>query len=273
MLTTALLGVLGADAAASTSTVGQNFAPDTNCVGEATYMQTGAMGNTYTVPTAGVITSWSFQTEGATISGLKLKVARPQPGGAFLFVGEAPAGAQIPTGINPYPASIPVQAGDIIGIHIAPAGGVHCAIHPGDPFDTAVGYGDDPAVGSAPTPAFSDTGGRWPVAATVTTAISPGKPRLNKKRGTATVPVSVPGPGTLTLTGKGVVTKGATQASGTGATGAADIVDLLVKSNGKTRRKLRSSGKARVTVTIGFAGTGGGSDTELQTVKLKKKGK
>lgn len=227
-------------------------------------MQTNAAGHTYAISTAGEITSWSFRTGTVALPGLKLKVARPQAGGTYLFVGEASAGAQTPNAVNTYPASIPVQPGDVIGFYAALGStGAPCGIYPGDPTDADVAYTGDPAIGSSPSPFASSTGARFPVSATVTTAISLGTASLNKKKGTAMVPITVPGSGALTLAGKGVVTQSAAQASG--------VVSLLVKPKGKTSRKLKKKGKAKVNVTISFAGAGGASDSQQLKIKLKER--
>ena len=97
-----------------------------------------------------------------------------------------------------------------------------------------------------------------------------GKPKLNKKKGTATQPVTVPGPGVLTLTGKGVVTRRPARASASRAVSAAGTVNLLVKPKGKAKRKLNSTGRAKVKVTITFVPTGGSPNAQTKTIKLKK---
>jgi RTX calcium-binding nonapeptide repeat (4 copies) len=162
----------GAGAATGTSMVGQNFLPSGGFCGDHyTVLQTGASsGNPYTVPTAGVITSWSFQLADNAIPGLKLKVARPQLGGSYLFVGEAAAGPQTPNAINTYPANIAVQAGDVIGIRWNSADFVPCFLVTDNLNDHQVAFSGDAAVGTAPAPLGGAVGGaRYPVAAAVTT--------------------------------------------------------------------------------------------------------
>jgi hypothetical protein len=86
-----------------------------------------------------------------------------------------------------------------------------------------------------------------------------GKPKLNKKKGTATEPVTVPGSGDLSLSGK------TRPVTGPGTT------DLLIKAKGKAKKKLKRKGRAKVKVTITFTPTGGTSNSQTTTVKLKKK--
>jgi hypothetical protein len=99
--------------------------------------------------------------------------------------------------------------------------------------------------------------------------ISLGKPKLNKSNGTATVPVTVPGPGALTLAGKGVVTRSA-QTSRSRAVSAAGTLNLVVKPRGKAKRKLSSAGTAKVTVAITYTPTGGKPNGAQRKIKLRK---
>ena len=155
------------EAAAGTATVGQDFEAGNVICGSVTDLQTSvSSGNSYTVAAAGAITSWSFHNGIDVLPDLKLKVARPQSGGGYLFVGEAAAGTQNLHALNTYPANIPVQAGDIIGIFVGSPFG-HCGTFSlGDTFDQFTG---DPPLN---TPVSPDTSGslvRFPVSATVTT--------------------------------------------------------------------------------------------------------
>src|SRR5262245_20099661 len=167
-LTVASLLLFVGDAAASSVTVGQDFEAGNVICGNQTDLQTSvSSGNSYTVSAAGVITSWSFHNGIDALPGLKLKVARPQPGGGYAFVGEAAAATQNLHTLNTYPADIPVQVGDIIGIFVGSPFG-HCGTNtPGDTFDQFTG---DPLL-NTPAPLSPDTQGsfvRYPVSATVT---------------------------------------------------------------------------------------------------------
>jgi hypothetical protein len=166
LIVTSFLLFVG-EAAAGTATVGQDFEAGNVICGSQTDLQTSvSSGNSYTVAAAGVITSWSFHNGIDVLPDLKLKVARPQSGGGYLFVGEAAAGTQNLHALNTYPANIAVQAGDIIGIFVGSPFG-HCGtFSPGDTFDQ---FSGDPPLN---TPVSPDTSGslvRFPVSATVTT--------------------------------------------------------------------------------------------------------
>jgi hypothetical protein len=155
------------EAAAGTATVGQDFEAGNVICGSQTDLQTSvSSGNSYTVAAAGVITSWSFHNGIDVLADLKLKVARPQSAGGYLFVGEAAAGTQNLHALNTFPANIPVQAGDIIGIFV---GSGRCGTFTSNSGDTFDQFSGDPPLN---TPISPDTSGslvRYPVSATVTT--------------------------------------------------------------------------------------------------------
>ena len=102
-------------------------------------------------------------------------------------------------------------------------------------------------------------------------AITLGKPKLNKKKGTATEPVTVPGPGELSLTGASVASQRRARPMASKPVTAAGTVDLLVKPKGKTKKKLKKAGKAKAKLTITFTPTGGTANVQTTTIKLKKK--
>ena len=95
-------------------------------------------------------------------------------------------------------------------------------------------------------------------------AITLAKPKLNKKKGTAKEPVTVPGAGTLTLTGKGVVKQAKTPT-------AAATVNLLVKSKGKQKKRLNNAGKVKVKISVTYTPTGGTASSQIKSLVLKKR--
>jgi subtilisin-like proprotein convertase family protein len=97
--------------------------------------------------------------------------------------------------------------------------------------------------------------------------LAAGKPKLNKKKGTAQVPVTVGDAGQLTLSGKGVKSASATKSKAVAGPG---TVKLTVKPKGQTASTLNSTGKATVKAKITFTPTGGTSNTVKKKIKLKK---
>jgi subtilisin-like proprotein convertase family protein len=97
--------------------------------------------------------------------------------------------------------------------------------------------------------------------------VKAGKPKLNKKNGTAQLPVTVGDAGQLTLRGKGV--KSASASKAVAVTGPS-TKKLTVKAKGKTLRSLNSTGSAKVKVTVTFTPTGGTPKSVKKKIKLKK---
>jgi hypothetical protein len=156
--------VLAPPAYAGSTTIGQLFAPTDGCSGPTTVLQTSvAAGTPYVVPAPGVITSWSFQDGSSITPGLKLKVARLTPGG-YAITAEAVAGQQIPGEVNTYPASIAVNAGEIIGT--AQSGSGFCLETTGAGTDTLAYTLADPAP-NAPAMFSTEAGVRIPVSALI----------------------------------------------------------------------------------------------------------
>jgi hypothetical protein len=100
-----------------------------------------------------------------------------------------------------------------------------------------------------------------------------GKPRLNSN-GTASLAVTVPGRGTLTLSGKGVVkqrpARGALVSSALARKVKSGTVKLLVKAKRKAKKHLISSGRAKVKVKVTYRPRGGKRSSQTKTVKLKR---
>jgi hypothetical protein len=104
-------------------------------------------------------------------------------------------------------------------------------------------------------------------------AFTHGKPKLNKKKGTATIAVTVPGAGTLALTGKNLVTQrpwrrlfGRRPRTVSGA----GTVKLTIKSKGKAKKTVNKKGKVKVKPKITFTPTGGSPASQSLNVTLKK---
>jgi streptogramin lyase len=101
-----------------------------------------------------------------------------------------------------------------------------------------------------------------------------GKPKLNKKKGTALLPVTVPSAGTLSIGGKGLVHKRPGMARGLGKlfkkVPKAGTYNLKVKAKGKKKAKLFDTGKVKVKAVITFKPTSGAAVHDTKKIKLKK---
>jgi hypothetical protein len=102
-----------------------------------------------------------------------------------------------------------------------------------------------------------------------------GKVKRNKRKGTAKLPVTVPGSGTLSLAGKGIVKKrnGRSERVSfrlTREIPKAGTYRLKIKSRGLKKEKLFDTGKVRVKAVVTFAPSSGDPVTASKRVKLKK---
>jgi hypothetical protein len=104
------------------TTVGQTFVPSVGCGDGYTFLQSSSPGAQYAVPTPGVITAWSHEappTDAHTSA--KLKVGRLAAANTFTIVGDSPLKPIVAGQLNTFTdVSIPVQAGDVIGIFFGP---------------------------------------------------------------------------------------------------------------------------------------------------------
>jgi sugar lactone lactonase YvrE len=89
-----------------------------------------------------------------------------------------------------------------------------------------------------------------------------GKLKLNRRKGTATLTVVVPGPGRLTLKGRGV-------RRATAMARRAGTLKLLVRAMGTAKRTLARTGTVKLKALVTFAPTGGTALTRPKLVRLK----
>jgi hypothetical protein len=105
---------------------------------------------------------------------------------------------------------------------------------------------------------------RYVYQATCDASVQVGKVRRNRKKGTATLPVTLQFPGTVTGSGKGLkpVEISASQAG---------TVILPVKPKGAKRRALNASGRTKVREQVSFVSTCGNTGESVNKVKLRKR--
>ena len=87
--------------------------------------------------------------------------------------------------------------------------------------------------------------------------------KLNRRNGTATLTATVPGAGTLLLTGRAVKQL-------TRLVGHAGAVKLTIKGQPGTQRKLGRTGRVPVTVKVTYTPTGGDPSTQSKKVTLRR---
>ena len=219
---------------------------------------------------------------------LEMKIFRHVTGigdpNVYQVVGSDGPRSLTPSVLNTFPTNIAVRPGDFLGINTENAnpGPPNTACYfsaPGDAFIVRAGNLPDGGTGDfAPVPDF-----RLNLTAVVgfqpANEFTFGKTTRNRNKGTAKLVVSVPGPGTLTLTGKGVkAQRPARDAVASKVVTAAGKVSLTIRPKGKAKQKLNKTGKAKVKVKVTYTPSANGSDvagdpkTQTKRVKLIKKG-
>jgi hypothetical protein len=95
-----------------------------------------------------------------------------------------------------------------------------------------------------------------------------GKLTLNKKKGTAALSVTVPGPGVLSFADSKKGKKKVLKATGLNSTGAGTL-KVAIKPNGKGKKALKKKGKLQFKGNLTFTPTGGSAATQGVKGKLK----
>ena len=282
----ALLALASASTAAASTTIGQlatdSATPTILCAGNSVdYAQPTVIGgNSYVVPQGeNLITSWSTNAIAGAGQTLEMKVYRKVGDPAtYKVVAHDGSHPLTPLKTNTFPVGIAVQPGDVLGVNSANAGTVMnaCAFYaPGESFLYRNGGLADGASG-----AFTlDNGARVNASAVLvnkpSNSFSLGKVKDNRSNGTATLTLDLPGPGTLSLSGKGVKAQRTGRAARSSRAVNGGVVQLPIKAKGKAKRNLNRTGKVKVKVSITYTPTGevrGDPNTQTKRVKLVKKG-
>jgi hypothetical protein len=266
---------LAASPATASVTIGQlaPSQPMTACPGVSVdrLQPTVTDGNTYVVPGNGTITSWSTNFAAGNQT-MRMEIFRQVAGLRYRVV--AHEGPHPLTGgaLNTFPASIEVIPGDVLGLHHSQGMMTICPFFfaPGDQIlskngNLADGEEDDFQVAPVDrrlniTAEFLPSNG-----------FTLGATTRDKKRGTATLAVSVPNPGELTGSGDGVQAAGAAVTSKT--VSAPGTTELQINATGRKKKKLKRRGKVTLNITVTYTPTGGDPSQQSTTVKLKKKRK
>jgi len=101
-------------------------------------------------------------------------------------------------------------------------------------------------------------------------AITVGATRLNRRKGTATQTLTLPNPGSLTVTGRGAKVSSAGHPVHGRAVGAG-TVRLLIRARGGKLRALNRTGRAPLKLSIAYTPTNGDPGKRVKKLKLRKK--
>jgi hypothetical protein len=274
LLVVASLAASASPAAASVTIGRLDPAPSISCAGSTLDLiePTVNSGTGYVVPSipsvsALMISSWSHN--GAPAAGtltavgpLTLKVFRKVADPATYQVVGHDTRDLIPNTLNTFQARLPVQPGDVIGTITAQPATSACTFS--DPGETYMNGPSGSNLADGESAAFMPgASGR---SVNVSAVISPsniftlGAVTRNKKKGTATITVSLPNEGELAASGKGV----------TATLLGPPNQRLLIRARGKKKKTLNETGKVKLTVAVTYTPTGGDSSTQSVKVKLKK---
>ena len=234
------------------------------------------LGANVTSPISGTVVRWRIT--GAVGGPFKLRVITPHADGTTTF--DATSAPQTPTGTGTltFATNLPIKAGDSIAVDNSNAIDDKIGGNLTIAGATLALFNPPPANGATLAPTSgqvaTEVGFNADVATIPSNAYSFDGVALNKRKGTATLAAVVPGPGTLTLTGKGVKKQrargGATASKNVPGAG---LVNLLVKAKGKAKKKLNKTGKAKVKVKVTYTPSGdapGAPNVKTKRVKLIK---
>jgi hypothetical protein len=256
-------------AAVGSVTIGQ-LAPGTivSCSKNFDFLQDSSPDNAYVMPAAGVITSWAHRSQAGAGQKVSLKIFRKigDPTRYQLVGHDGPHPVVAGTDTT-FPASIAVNAGDVLGL-TGESGSASIGCEFNGPGETA-----------SHTPSLADGGfADFNISTThrlnLTAVLNPantftlGSITRHKKKGTASLAVNLPNPGELTASGAGASASGAAVISKVVSAGA---TSLLIKAKGKKRKTLNATGKVKLNLTITYSPTGGDPSSQSVKVKLKKK--
>ena len=267
---------IGASPASGAVTIGQTSADSEICEGLLEVLQpTVTAGNSYVVPAVGTITSWSHRAgPSADDQPTRMKVFRKvaEPSTYEVVAQDGPRMVK-PGVVNTFASSIPVSPGDVLGMTtLGMSAGNPTSCRFNATGETSLSrFGEDLPTGIAG--AFSSLPDlRVNISAVVepANAFTLGDVSRNKKKGNAKLTVSVPNPGSLALSGKGVkpVAAGALAAKTVPAAGEAT---LKIRATGKKKRKLKKRGKVKVRPQATYTPIGGDPSAQSLKIKLKKR--
>lgn len=228
-------------------------------------------GNSYVVPStifAGRITSWSHNAGPGANQALILKTFRqPIWPHSYEVVERDSPRAIAPSVLNTFSGlSIPVKAGDILGLNDGTTTNACDFEVLGDSIRQRqgdLGVGQSGIFNTGPNVRLNLTATIQP-----TNTFKLGVASKNKRKGTASVAVTVPNPGQVSLAEKGA--KGAAGATAAVAAPVPGIVHLTIRAKGKKKRKLNDKGKVTLAPTITFKPTSGDARAQSLKVKLRK---
>jgi hypothetical protein len=260
--------------AAASETIGRVApAPVVSCTGSTTDLLEPAVttGIGYVVPTlpnvnALMISSWSHSAAPAPATGaLTFKVFRKVADPATYMVVGSDGPRDLTAGaLNTFPTDVPVQPGDVIGINSAKPASTACTF-----FDATenplIRAGNLAVDESASFMTGSEKDANVSAVVSPSDAFTLGLAKLKKRKGTATLDVTVPNPGELAMDGTGIRAPRA-------SVDFPSTIRFQIKAKGPKQSKLKRKGKVKVMPTITYTPTGGEPSSQSVTLRLRLRG-
>jgi hypothetical protein len=238
-------------------------------------------GNSFPVksPTKGTVTSFQIRTATGVRSGetvtFRLAQVGPYAPGSASGDGTGPTLNIMGGGIHSVPANLPVKVGDYIGIDTS---GTTANSYPGS-CNPPRGFFTfhPPLTDFAPLqPVDSNSTCELLVNAVIQPSTTVGFIKKNQtykvgKKGKIILPIELPGPGDIKISGKGVARQSAASksASVVKAVREAGTVKLPIKLSRKILGHLDAAGKASMKVKVVFTPVGGDPGTQSRKLKLR----
>jgi hypothetical protein len=221
-------------------------------------------------PVNGTVERWRIRV-GDSTRVTNLRIIRPLGSGLFTGAGTSASVTPPTHATTSYNVQLPIRIGDYLGLDCC------------DPdffapeaefFVTGTGVRNEwqPSLADGATRAPNRTNA-YEIAVNADinpiSAFSLDATTRNEEKGTATIAVSVPNPGQLIGSGRGVrVGDGSVNGKKVRAPGR---VRLLIKAKGRKKRKLNTTGKVKVRPELTFTPNGGSASARSLKVKLIKR--
>jgi hypothetical protein len=261
-----VLGVAAAPPARASVTIGQlpSAAPSPSCTVDADYLEPSVTGgNLYIARQAGTITSWSTNSFDSGATYVFKVFRRTSDPDVFQVIARSAPHSLLP-GLNTVPVSIPVRAGDMIGVNGSGApnsctfvmSGDSVLSHPGDLSDGAAGEFS----------AVDDVRLNLSAEIVPSNDFTLGTVTRDRRRGSASVTAYVSNPGLVTISGRGL--KKGNVAKTVAVPGP---VPFQIASAGSFKRRLERKGRVTIIPTFTFYPTGGEPASKSLTVRLRKR--
>ena len=227
-------------------------------------------GNSYVVPGNGTITSWSTNAYANPGQMWTMKIFRKVADPArYEVVGHEGPRTLAAGALNSFPAAIPVKPGDVLGMNDndGSAAVSACRIDVPDEALYLTGALTDGASASFNT--IPDSRLNIRAVFNPTNTFTLGATNHNKKKGTATLNLTLPNPGELTGSGKGI--KASSARARISKAVVAGAAQLLIKAKGKKKKALNDTSKVTLKVAVTYTPTAGDPSSQSVKVKLRKK--